>query len=57
MGNSSGLDNTTISLYFLLVGRTRLIVSMIPLWENSLSLESDTLKDSVSPDTYLLLPS
>ena len=55
MGNSSGLDNTTICLYFLLVGRTRRVVSVIPLQENSLSLESDTLKDSVSPDTYLLL--
>lgn len=56
MGSSGGLDNT-ISLYLLLVGRTRSIVSVVPLGESSLSLESDTLKDSVSPDMYLILPS
>lgn len=63
MGNSSGLDNTIISLYFLQVGRTSHIVSVVPLGENSLSLESDTLKDRVAPnmdlapDMYLVLPS
>ena len=57
MGNSSGLDNTTISSYFLLVGRASHIVSVVPLGENSLSLESDTLKDTVAPDMYLVLPS
>lgn len=56
MGSSGGLDNT-ISLYLLLVGRTKRIVSVVPLGENSLSLESDTLKNSVSPDMYPLLPS
>lgn len=53
MGNSSGLDNTIISLYFLQVGRTSHIVSVVPLGENSLSLESDTLKDRVAPNMYL----